>query len=353
MYLTLLLIALSPEGITQILGTKSDDEFSIIVLPDTQNYIQNLRGVANRQMFRDQISWIVANQKSENIAYVTQLGDLSQSINMAKGGMTEEQGRVISEERFRACDTIMSPLDKAKIPYGIAVGNHDQFPMAGDPLGTSTDLFHKWFVNQGKGKSRFEGKSYFGGTREKGNYDEHYDLFKAGGRNWIAIYLEFDADQENVADDEERNEWALNLLKRFNDHTALLITHNAGPIKIKRFSPQIQRTYEKLKEQPNLSMIFGGHVGNLKGEVNYFRTERKGMSPVRTYISDFQSLSPDGTIPSVNGGNGYLRVMKFSVKDNKVSIRTFSPYLMNRNKPNQFENLPEHQFEKPLFRGEL
>jgi len=347
------LVCLSPDLIPLPIGSADADEFSIVVIPDTQNYIQNLRGIANRQMFRDQINWIVANQKKSNIVYVTQLGDLSQSINMAKPGRDEKEATLISEERFRACDTIMRPLDLAKIPYGIAVGNHDQFPMAGDATGGSTELFHKWFINQGKGISRFQGKAFLGGTREKGSYDDHYDVFKAGGRSWIVVYLEFDDDQEkNISDDEARNTWALELLKKHADHTAILVTHNAGNITKKAFGRQAQMIYDKVKTQPNLIMVLGGHVGNKKGDVNYFRTDRAGMSPVRTYISDFQSLSSDGTVEKTNGGNGYLRVMKFSVKNNTVKVSTFSPYLMSRGEPNQFENVAPHQFQKPVFEGE-
>ena len=347
-------LCLEPENLTRAATNNQPAEFSIIVLPDTQNYIQNLRGVANRDMFRDQVEWIVANRKRYNIAYVTQLGDLSQSINMTKStnAAMGDTARAISEERFRACDSIMRPLDTAKIPYGIAVGNHDQFPYAGDALGSSTDLFHKWFVNQGIGKSRFAGKEFFGGTREGDSYDDHYDIFKAGGRDWLVIYLEYDEDQEkNLEDDEARNSWALGVLKKYSGHTGIIVTHNAASIKVKKLGRQAQLFYDKLKNQPNLAMILGGHIANLKGDVNYFPTTRDGMNPVRTYVSDFQSLTPDGTIEKVNGGNGYLRIMKFSVKQNKVTVTTMSPYLEKRNLPNQFANDPQHQFQKPIFEG--
>lgn len=347
-------LCLEPDKLTQAAVSVAEDEFSVVVLPDTQNYIQNLRGIANRDMFRDQVEWIVANRTRHNIAYVAQLGDLSQSINMTKSTNTAlgDKAREISEERFRACDTIMRPLDAAKIPYGIAVGNHDQFPFAGDAIGNSTDLFHTWFVNQGKGISRFKGKSFLGGTRETDRYDDHYDLIKAGGKDWIFIYLEYDEDQEkNLADDEARNSWALDLLKKYPGHTGIIVTHNAAGIKFKKLGRQGQMFYDKLKSQPNLAMILGGHIANLNGDVNYFPLDREGMNPVRVYVADFQSLTPDGTVEKVNGGNGYLRIMKFSVKENKVTISTMSPYLEKRNLPNQFASDPQHQFHKPIFAG--
>jgi hypothetical protein len=349
-----LTLCLKTENLTQAAFKDAGDEFSIIVLPDTQNYIQNLRGKANRDMFRDQTEWIVANKERYHIAYVTQLGDLSQSLNMTKesNAALGEKAREISAERFRSCDSIMSPLDKANIPYGIAVGNHDQFPFAGEPGGNSTDLFQKWFVNQGKDKSRFEGKNFYGGSREANSYDDHYDTFNAGGRDWIVIYLEFDNDQEkNIEDDDTRNSWALEILKKHPRHIGIIVTHNAGNIRKKELGSQAQLFYNKLKNQPNLAMILGGHVGNKNGDVNYFALPREGMNPVRTYIADFQSLSPDGTTENINGGNGYLRVMKFSVKQNKVTVTTLSPYLEKRNLPNRFAKDPQHQFEKSIFEG--
>lgn len=347
-------LGLKPEDLTQAAVKDAGDEFSIVVLPDTQNYIQNLRGKANRDMFRDQIEWIVANRDRYHIAYVTQLGDLSQSINMTqeRNAQRGEEARETSAERFRACDSIMSPLDKAKIPYGVAVGNHDQFPFAGEPGGNSTELFQKWFVNQGKNKSRFEGKNFYGGSREVNSYDDHYDTFNAGGRNWIVIYLEFDNDQEkNKEDDEARNSWALKLLKKHPKYIGIIATHDAGNIRNKKLGAHAQVFYDKLKSQPNLAMILGAHVGDKNGNVNYFALPREGMNPVRTYIADFQSLSPDGTTENINGGNGYLRVMKFSIKQNKVTVTTLSPYLEKRNLPNQFTKDPQHQFEKPIFEG--
>ena len=349
-----LILSFKSEDFRESAQRDTGDEFSIIVLPDTQNYIQNLRGVANRDMFRDQIEWIVNNRKRYNIAYVTHLGDLSQCINMRKESNADmgEKAREISEERFRSCDSIMRPLDKAKIPYGIAVGNHDQFPFEGESGGNSTDLFHTWFVNQGIGKSRFANKPFLGGTRETERYDDHFDLFHAANRDWIVIYVEYDNDQEkNIEDDEARNTWALNILKKYPSHIAIISTHNAGNIKDKKLGRQAQMLYDKIKDQPNLAIILGGHVGNKKGDVNYFSLPRKEMNPVRTYISDFQSLTPDGTVEKTNGGNGYLRVMQFSVKHNNVTVKTLSPYLEKRNLPNQFANVPQHQFKKPIFAG--
>ena len=54
----------------------SDDEFTIAILPDTQYYTsEKING--KRDMFFAQTDWIVKNAARQHIAYVVQLGDVS------------------------------------------------------------------------------------------------------------------------------------------------------------------------------------------------------------------------------------------------------------------------------------
>ena len=45
-------------------------EFSIVVIPDTQMYVEQ-----HPEVFEAQIDWIVANEVAESIIYVAHLGD--------------------------------------------------------------------------------------------------------------------------------------------------------------------------------------------------------------------------------------------------------------------------------------
>ena len=69
------------------------------------------------------------------------------------------------------------------IPYGICVGNHDQ-GIVGDPNSTAI------YYNQYFGTARFNGRTYYGGHYGANN-DNHYELFSAGGINFIHISLEY------------------------------------------------------------------------------------------------------------------------------------------------------------------
>ena len=67
-------------------------QFSVVVLPDSQFYVEQ-----HPEIIEAQIDWIVANQAIENIIYVAQLGDLNddqlcdiKTVNVGTGaGRTE------------------------------------------------------------------------------------------------------------------------------------------------------------------------------------------------------------------------------------------------------------------------
>ena len=73
-------------------GVAKSVEFSIVVLPDSQFYVEQ-----HPEILEAQIDWIVAKQATENIIYVAQLGDLNddqlcdiKTVNVGTGaGRTE------------------------------------------------------------------------------------------------------------------------------------------------------------------------------------------------------------------------------------------------------------------------
>ena len=87
------------------------EQFSIVVLPDTQSYLN-----ANAAIFAAQTQWIAANAGplDENIIYVTHLGDIVDTISCNP-----------SDQNWATANDAFSTLDIAGIPYGIHPGNHD------------------------------------------------------------------------------------------------------------------------------------------------------------------------------------------------------------------------------------
>jgi hypothetical protein len=284
---------------------ESEDEFSIVVIPDTQYYTSEKNG-GKKEMFSAQTEWITKNAAKENIKYVIHLGDIS------------DDGELFPVEWVNASQS-MYLLEQPQsgypqgIPYGMAVGNHDQ-TKSQYPLSGKTDQYNKYF-----GINHFQDKKWYGGHYGNDN-DSHYDLFEAAGIKFITVFFEYDSYDENI---EGLNKWASALLEKHKDRKAILVSHSmihfnktAGTNEkaFPKFSKQGQRIFDRLKSYPNVFLTLSGHVGD-HGEG--YRQDGYAGNIIKSLLSDYQSR-PDG-------GHGLMRLMKFSKSKDLISVRTFSP----------------------------
>ncbi len=281
--------------------TSPGPDFTVVAVPDTEFYTSNLSG-GTPAIFQAQTQWIVQNRTSKNIAFVIQLGDSVEDGD--NGGDPFEWDNAWSA---------LSTVDLSGIPYGLAVGNHDQTPK-GDPNGTTS------FYNQYFGTGHFRDRYFYGGHFGS-NSDNHFDLFTASGLDFIVVYIEYGpAANPTILD------WANQLLQTFSDRRAIVVSHymidpgNPGP-----FGVQGQAIYNALKGNSNLFLMLCGHVSE-EGR----RQDTYNGNTVTTLLSDYQTRA--------NGGNGWLRIMTFSPASNQVSVQTYSPTL------NQFETDNSSQF---------
>jgi hypothetical protein len=283
-----------------------EEEFSIVVLPDTQYYTSEKHG-GKKEMFFAQTDWIVKNATKEKIAYVIHLGDITDD-----GEKYPVQWANAAEAMYRLEGP--QPGYPQGIPYGMAVGNHDQ-TKSQYPLSGKTDLYNKYF-----GFPHFKDKKWYGGHYRNDN-DSHYDLFTAAGVKFITIYLEYDSYDEDI---EPLNKWAAQLLEKYADRQAILVSHSfihfnnttgTNEKGFPKFSKQGQRRFDRLKSYPNVILTLSGHVGD-NGEG--YRQDGYAGNIIKSLLSDYQSRP--------NGGHGLMRLMKFSRSRDLISVRTFSPF---------------------------
>lgn len=320
------------------------DYFQIAVLPDTQYYTAIKNG-GTMEMMEDQINWIRENRKKEKIAYVIQLGDLS------------DHGEKFPEEWVRA-STEMYKLEKDGIPYGIAVGNHDETPNGKPTLGSPNTSYTKYF-----GKSHFKGKPWYGGAMgDNDNNDNHFDLFTGNGDKFIAIYLAFNAPNNpgyNVGYEKQTMHWVDSVLTVYADRKAIMVTHgmigkpkgSTSDIKAGdgnnsvagQLTPQGKVIYQTAKLHNNVFLMLGGHIA---GEA--FRRDEYNGNFIKTYLTDYQSRQnpPYGGQKDRNGGNGLMRVMKFDKSNQTLSVKTFAPRRTGMIR----EEDGDSQFTEPLYK---
>ena len=265
-------------------------DFTIIAVPDTQHYTDN--DGLNAAHFAAQTQWIVDNMDDLNIAFVTGLGDIVQN-----GDSTTSQWEIADAAYATIEDDEATGLAHG-IPYGLAVGNHDQ-------IGGTTN-YNTYF-----GFNRFRGRTYFGGRQSTGNFNNHYELFSVGDMDFMVFHLEYDTSPDAAVLD-----WADAEIAAHPNRSVIVSTHylmnigNSGS-----FGTQGQAIFTALSDNENVFMMLGGHM---HGEGQRQDTGSNG-NVIHSLLSDYQDLA--------NGGNGWLRIMEFSPANDEITVATYSPVL--------------------------
>jgi hypothetical protein len=276
------------------------DDFTVVILPDTQNYVASLNG-GLPAMFTTQTDWIIANRAAHNIAFVLHMGDIVQNGDLKGGVANEAEWAHATQALYALADPLRTGLGEG-IPFAVAVGNHDQTP-GHDPDGTTT-LFNKYF-----GIDYFSGRSTYGGHHGASN-DNHYMLFDAGGYRFVVLSLEY-----RRAADPAILEWADGILKSHAGRRGIVVSHYiVGPGHPAPFGPYGLAIYQALRGNPNLGLLLGGHM-NGEG----WRSDVFEGRTVYSLLQNYQYYD--------NGGSGYLRLLTFSPRAHEIRIQTWSPWL--------------------------
>jgi hypothetical protein len=273
-------------------------KFTVIVFPDTQKEI-----ATKPEMFFSQINWIKQSRDSLSIPIVLHVGDI---VDLDVYHQWE-----IASEGFDI-------LDKAGIPYALAVGNHDNQSRPG-----------KYTQNEVSGninarlRNTQKFNSYFPvyrfhlqrGQFEPGKSDNAYYTFKAGGLNWLVLSYEF-SPRRGVLN------WAEKVIDDHPDYNVILLTHYflrdggvIGPIEQRTYgdlSPQ--EVYDLLiKNHKNILMVISGHTGTSASRVD----EGEHGNKIYEILQDYQGQDL---------GGGYLRLLTIDPDAHAITAKMYSPY---------------------------
>ena len=292
------LIVLAASFLVVMSGTRivqAADPFMVVALPDTQNYSDYLPAT-----FTAQTQWIVDNTVTENIEFVTHLGDIVQHWN--------DLGE------WANAKASMNILDAADMPYGTVMGNHD---------GRSTYATN--YLNN-FGPQHYVGESWYGGASPTGL--SNYQTISAGGKDFLFLHVEIDTPQVEL-------DWAQGILDQNADKLVVFSTHrylNDFRVMQGRYTrydyPGFDDYYEPnwvmsedlfqsfVRTNKNIFVVLCGHCG---GQYNQVSENDWGL-PVYEILQDFDSFAP-------NGGDGWMRLFTFDCDANEVQVQMYSPTL--------------------------
>ncbi|HEX3697624.1 MAG TPA: metallophosphoesterase [Polyangia bacterium] len=290
--------------------------FTVVVLPDTQYY-----AAVFHDIFPAQTQWIVNHRDDNQIAFVMHAGDIvDQDL----------------PEQWTVAAAALHLLDGV-VPYVLTAGNHDYANLA-----DRTGMINSYFP-----PSSFASTSWFGGTFEDGHLENSYSLVSAGGRDWLLMSLEFGMRDEVIS-------WADQILKANPARQAIIITHaylfgNERYDHVKSpgqsWNPHTyvmtdqthttindgEELWQKLIEpNSNVRFVLSGHV-IVPGSGRLTSTRADGTR-VHQILANYQSCAyPCEFVGAqrVDGGNGYLRLMRFDPGAHQIAVSTYSPYVDN------------------------
>lgn len=289
---------------------------SFVIIPDTQAYHgqgtkaakadpQNQEPLTN-EIFAAHMNWIVNNLEKQSIVFVSHVGDIV-DINRL--------------DQWKLAQQMMDKIH-GKVPYGISVGNHDM-----TSKGDST-LFQQHFP-----KSRFENFPWYGGAfagqadhpEVSGNNANSYQLFSAGGHDFLFLHLECNAPDDVV-------DWANEVLKAHPDRLAFITSHMGwGPLEHPKKTADFsdapkgrmqwskihgkrgntpQQLWEKCySHQPHLVAVFSGDQS--RTQAMHAATPGEHGNLIQEILQDYST--------------GWLRLVRFNPAEKTFEVFTFDP----------------------------
>ncbi|WP_334183781.1 metallophosphoesterase [Novosphingobium sp.] len=351
---------------------RMDDNFTIAVIPDTQNYVdythQSAEGFAfdASKLFLDQMAFVAANLKSAggDIAFVDGLGDnwQHQSLTMDPG----HAARGFKRAPNPMMDTHFAPTEKVhtvemptvgqgwdmiagKVPFSVVPGNHDYDAMWTDSnhppaaqvrSAADVGMLHSGGLSNWKkvfsDKSKyFKGQSWYVASHDDGA--DSAQIFSAGGYRFLHIGLQFDAPNASL-------QWAADVIAKYPGLPTIVSMHDflntagerlANPIidnaAVDPEDNSPQMIWDKfLSRHDQIFMVLCGHE-----HAQAFRTDANAFGhPVYQVLADYQDraqTAKDAGAKLEQGmgiGDGWLRLMTFDMgaKVPQVKVWTYSTH---------------------------
>jgi predicted phosphodiesterase len=248
------------------------EPFTIVALPDTQIY-----AAEEEPAFAKQVEWVLANAEDKNIVFVTHLGDV------VDDGTDEAQWEF-------AMAALRPLLDQDELPFSIVRGNHDDSEFFLRNLPTELVEDRSWFVDVSPSELC------------------QAQIFTVEGVAFLHVSLQYDPTADDIA-------WANELLSRptFQRMPVIVSTHDymyyGGRSRIGR------TIWEGFVERnPAVFMVLCGHNHTEYAQVDHNLAGR----PVYQMLSDYQGRA--------FGGNGLMRLITIDPVNDKIEVKTFSPW---------------------------
>lgn len=328
----------------------SPASWTIAILPDTQYYV---RSAHDAPLFTEMTAWLAENRGRYNIQMVLHVGDI-----------VDEN----SAEQWARAKASLSVMD-GKLPYVLAVGNHD--------LGKNSSSRRTMLNDYFRVSDNPLNAKAFGGSFEEGRLENAWYRFSHANRDYLIFSLEFGPRKAVV-------EWARKVAREHPDKSYILVTHDFIDQESSLFSADgrpLRTTAETknnahqygigkngdvhsgaelwdafVSRHSNFEFVVNGHYKAFKLSA-HDPGKREMLRDIATAYRD--DIYPDGRVVhqmlfnaqwAPRGGNGWLRLLEFLPDGKTVNVWTVSPHLASRSRHESdgWPESPDHRFSITL-----
>jgi hypothetical protein len=271
--------------------------FTIGLIPDSQKYVET---EALLPLFDAQARFLAEEARAEHLVFISGLGDI-----------VEHGDR---EEEWARADAVLARLDGSAIPHGWVVGNHDYLDQWAHPERGAPGYLRHFPV------SRFAAAPWWVGAAPDGLSSAQRFPTPAG--DFLYLHLSVDSPPPTLS-------WAQGVLDAHHGLPTLISTHaylrESGRIPVPYLAsvggpPWPGLSADQVFAQlvaPN-DQVFMVTCGHISAEHTQTSLNAAGH-PVHEVLQDYQNRE--------QGGEGFLRLMRFYPARKEVRMVTYSPGL--------------------------
>ncbi len=285
--------------------------WTIVVLPDTQNYLS--KG-GNYRALASMADWIVEEKGKRNIKIVVSVGD-----------MTDQD----SDSEWKQIREIYKTFDNV-LPYVVCEGNHDR---------KHGGLMHNYFkIDQNP-----LNEEIFGGCMEEGKLQSAWYEMKINGIDYLFLSL-----GENPGKRKQVVKWGVEVVKNHPDHRVFIANH--GHLNERARISGDRETYDHRQNQffktfvtpfANVEFVTSGHYGGMEkgegvprkykgirfcGEIGSAHESDKVGEGITCHQIFFNAQFVKNKRKRKDGGAGWLQMLEFSKDNKEVRVKTYSSW---------------------------